>query len=215
MEEKYIQSNSKESSIFESLKRIDENGSEYWSSRDLAKTLDYSEYRHFKPVIEKAKEACINSDIQVEDHFENILDKVKLGSGATRKIEVIKLSRYACYLIIQNADPSKSVVALGQTYFTIQTRKQEILEKQQYQALKEEEKRIYLRNELSEHNKKLASVAKEAGVKKPLDYAIFQNHGYKGLYGGFDAKGIHSRKGLKKNQNILDHMGSTELAANL
>jgi DNA-damage-inducible protein D len=141
---------------------------------------------------------------------------VSIGSGAKRKLEDVKLSRYACYLIVQNADPAKEIVALGQTYFAVQTRLQEIKQLQVYQQLKtEEEKRLFLLREMYEHNKQLAIAAKNAGVIEPVDYAIFQNHGYMGLYGGLDAKGIHRRKGLKKSENILDHMGSTELAANL
>ena len=142
--------------------------------------------------------------------------EVKIGSGASREIEDIKLSRYACYLIVQNADPSKEVVAVGQTYFAVQTRIQEIQQMEAYNRLAtEEEKRLFLRNELSRHNTQLAAATKNAGVVQPVDYAIFQNHGYKGLYGGLDAKAIHARKGRKKSQQILDHMGSTELAANL
>ncbi len=202
--------------VFEQIKRTDQNQNEYWSARDLSAVLEYSEYRHFKPVIDKAKEACKNSGYKVQDHFEDILEMIELGKGAKRKIENVKLSRYACYLIVQNADPSKEIVALGQTYFATQTRLQELQQMQAYQILKtEEEKRLFLRKEMFEHNKQLAAAAKNAGVIEPIDYAIFQNHGYKGLYGGLDAKGIHSRKGLKKSENILDHMGSTELAANL
>ena len=141
---------------------------------------------------------------------------VSIGSGAEREVDDVKLSRYACYLIVQNADPSKEIVALGQTYFAVQTRLQEIQQLQTYQQLKtEDEKRIFLRKEMFEHNKQLAAAAKNAGVIEPIDYAIFQNHGYMGLYGGLDAKGIHRKKGLKKSETILDHMGSTELAANL
>lgn len=202
--------------VFEQIKRLDENKNEYWTARDLSKVLEYSEYRHFLPVIDRAKEACKNSSNEVLDHFEEILDMIELGKGAKREIENVKLSRYACYLIVQNADPSKEIVALGQTYFAVQTRLQEIQQMQVYQHLKtEEERRMFLRKEMSEHNKQLAEAAKSAGVIEPVDYAIFQNHGYMGLYGGLDAKGIHKRKGLKKSEGILDHMGSTELAANL
>lgn len=202
--------------IFEQIRRVDENGNEFWSGRDLGKVLEYSEYRHFIPVIEKAKEACKNSGQLIENHFEEMLDMVNIGSGAVREVQSVKLSRYACYLIVQNADPSKEIVATGQTYFAIQTRIQEIRQMDEYTRLKsEEEKRLFLRNELKTHNLQLAEAAKDAGVIEPIDYAVFQNHGYKGLYGGLDAKGIHIHKGLKKNQNILDHMGSTELAANL
>jgi DNA-damage-inducible protein D len=141
---------------------------------------------------------------------------VELGSGSKREISDVKLSRYACYLIVQNSDPSKEVVALGQTYFATQTRLAELQSLDEYNNLTtEDEKRLYLRNELSKHNITLASVAKKAGVVNSIDYAVFQNHGYKGLYGGLDAKGIHTLKVLKKSQKILDHMGSTELAANL
>ena len=202
--------------IFEQIRRVDENGNEFWSARDLGKVLEYSEFRHFIPVIDRAKEACKNSGLSVSDHFEDILDMIELGKGAKRSVDSIKLSRYACYLIVQNADPTKEIVATGQTYFAIQTRIQEIRQMDEYTSLKsEEEKRIFLRNELKTHNIQLAEAAKGAGVIEPIDYAIFQNHGYMGLYGGLDAKGIHSRKGLKKSQNILDYMGSTELAANL
>ena len=202
--------------VFERIKRADDEGNEYWSARDMAKVLEYSEYRHFLPPLERAKEACRNSGQNVGDHFEDVLDMVKIGSGAEREIENVKLSRYACYLIVQNADPSKEVVALGQTYFAVQTRLQEISQMDEYNRLTtEDEKRLFLRSEMARHNTQLASAAKDAGVIEPVDYAIFQNHGYKGLYGGLDAKGIHGRKGLKKSQQILDHMESTELAANL
>ena len=202
--------------IFEQMKRLDANGNEFWSARELSKVLEYSEYRHFLPVIERAKEACLNSGNQVANHFEDTLDMVVIGSGAKRKIESVKLSRYACYLIVQNADPNKEVVALGQTYFAVQTRLQEIRQMEDFNRLdSDDEKRLFLRNELRKHNIQLADAAKDAGVIVPFDYAIFQNHGYMGLYGGLDAKGIHAQKGLKKSEQILDHMGSTELAANL
>jgi DNA-damage-inducible protein D len=141
---------------------------------------------------------------------------IDIGKGGQREMPSVMLSRYACYLIVQNADPVKEIVALGQTYFAVQTRKQEIIEQKAYEQLAtEDEKRIFLRNEMKTHNKKLAEAAKAAGVIEPLDYAIFQNHGYQGLYGGLGMKEIHTHKKLKKNQYILDHMGSTELAANL
>jgi DNA-damage-inducible protein D len=138
---------------------------------------------------------------------------VSLGSGSKREINDYALSRYACYLIIQNADPSKPLVSIGQTYFAIQTRRQELSDR--LPQLSEDEKRIHLRNEMKFHNKQLASAAKSAGVETSLDYAIFQDYGYKGLYGGLGAKDIKTKKGLKKSQDILDHIGSTELAANL
>lgn len=200
---------------FESIKHQDSQGNEYWKARELAKTIGYSEYRHFIPVINRAKEACINSGHESVDHFEEILDMVKIGSGAARELVDVRLSRYACYLIVQNADPSKEVIAHGQTYFAMQTRRQELQDQQNFNQISEDQRRIMLRNELTEHNKTLTAAAKDAGVATHLDYAIFQDHGYKGLYGGLGAKDIHSRKGLSKSQKILDHMGSTELAANL
>lgn len=204
-------------SVFEKIKQINENGVEFWSARELSKVLDYTEYRNFKPVIDKAKEACRNSGEEVQNHFVDYHEMVKIGSGAERGFnDGVKLSRYACYLIVQNADPAKDVVALGQTYFAIQTRIQEIKSMDEYNLLStEDEKRLFLRNEMAKHNTQLAAAAKDAGVIESIDYAIFQNHGYMGLYGGLDAKGIHKVKKLKKSQQILDHMGSTELAANL
>lgn len=203
-------------SVFEGIRRTNQLGQDFWSARELSKILGYLEYRNFLPVIVKAKEACVNSGQKISDHFVNLREMVAIGSGAQREIQDTELSRYACYLIVQNADPAKSVVALGQTYFAVQTRRQELIEQADYQSLKtEEEKRLFLRNQLKVHNKQLAGVAKDAGVIEPIDYAIFQDHGYKGLYGGLASKDIHSKKNLKKGQQILDHMGSTELAANL
>jgi len=202
--------------VFEQIKQIGEGGIEFWSARDLSKVLEYSEYRHFIPVIDRAKEACINSGQNINYHFEDVLDMIGLGKGAKREVENVKLSRYACYLVVQNADPTKEVVALGQTYFAVQTRLQEIQQMDEYNRLNnEDEKRLFLRDEMTKHNTQLAAAAKISGVIEPIDYAIFQNHGYMGLYGGLDAKGIHKKKELKKSQQILDHMGSTELAANL
>lgn len=199
---------------FESL-RQEEGGCEFWSARKLAKALEYNEYRNFLNVIEKAKEACVNSRHNIFDHFVDVTDMIDIGKGGQRQTADIRLSRYACYLVVQNGDPAKPVIANGQTYFAIQTRRQELTDNQDFQQLKEDEQRLFLRNELCEHNKLLVETAQQAGVKTPLDFAVFQNHGYKGLYGGLDAKGIHQHKGLKKSQKILDHMGSTELAANL
>ena len=206
----------KATAIFESIKKIDENGIEYWSSRDLWKVLEYTEHRHFLPVIEKAKVACTNSGQEIHNHFEDILEMVAIGSGAEREMDAVKLTRYACYLTVQNADPNKTIVAQAQTYFAIQTRIAEVQQMEEYNRLStEEEKRLFLREEMAKHNSQLADAAKDAGVIEPYDYAIFQNYGYQGLYGGLGAKEIHARKGLKKSQKILDHMGSTELAANL
>jgi DNA-damage-inducible protein D len=208
--------NKRLASVFEQIKHTDENGNEFWSTRELSKVLEYSEYRHFLPVLARAKEACFKSKQSIIDHFEDILEMITTGKTAKREVESVKLSRYACYLIVQNADPNKEIVALGQTYFAVQTRLQEIRQMEEYNQLStEDEKRLFLRNEMAKHNIQLAAAAKDAGVINPVDYAIFQNHGYKGLYGGLDAKAIHDKKGLKKGQQILDHMGSTELAANL
>lgn len=200
---------------FEGLRQLDDAGNEYWQARQLAKVLDYSEYRHFLPVVERAKEACGKSSQSITDHFEDVLEMVDIGSGAKRQLPDIRLSRYACYLIVQNGDPSKPVIANGQTYFAIQTRRQELANDTAFGQLSEDEKRLAIRNELAQHNKYLAAAAAEAGVESGLDFAVFQDHGYRGLYGGLGAKAIHARKGLKKSQKILDHMGSTELAANL
>jgi len=203
-------------SIFEQIKRIDENGNEYWSARDFSKVLEYVEYRNFIPVLNRAKEACENSGQKIAYHFVDMHELIIAGKGAERQVDSVKLSRYACYLIVQNADPSKEVIALGQTYFAVQTRLQELTQMEKYNALtSEDEKRLFLRNELRRHNSQLADAAHNAGVIDAIDYAIFQNFGYKGLYGGLDARAIHAKKKLKKSQNILDHMGSTELAANL
>lgn len=199
--------------VFEKIKQIDENGVEFWYARDLQLIFEYREWRNFTKVIDKAKEACLNSGLNIIDHFIYINKNITLSNNATRKIEDIKLTRYACYLIVQNSDPRKSIVALGQTYFSMQTRKQELQDN--FDSLSEEQKRLAIRKDLKEHNKHLVNAASDAGVKTAIDYARFQNFGYKGLYGGLDAKGIHTKKGLEKNQKILDHMGSTELAANL
>ena len=200
---------------FESVRRSDENGNEFWFARELAPLLDYQDYRNFLRVIEKAKQACEGSGYELVDHFGDVTKMVDIGSGAQRAIEDIKLSRYACYLLVQNADPAKPVIANGQTYFAVQARRQEIEDESDDFQSREDENRLQARNELSYHNKALAAAAKQAGVETPLDYAVFQDHGYKGLYGGLGAKDIHAKKGLKKSQKILDHMGSTELAANL
>lgn len=202
-------------STFEAIKQTNAIGQEFWSARELCAALEYTKWDKFLHVIEKAKSACQNSGIAPEDHFPRMEKLVVIGSGAHRDIGDLRLSRYACYLIVQNADPTKEVVALGQTYFAIQTRKQEALESQFENIQSEEERRLFLRREMAAHNKLLADAAKKAGVIQPWEYAVFQNHEYMGLYNGLGAKEIHSRKGLTKSQGILDHMGSTELAANL
>jgi DNA-damage-inducible protein D len=202
-------------SLFENIKHTNNIGQEFWSARELFTSLEYLKWDKFLNVIDKAKEACKNSGFDILDHFPQVEKMVEIGSGAMKNVGDLHLTRYACYLIVQNADPRKEVVALGQTYFAIQTRKQELIEDEFNKIGSEEDKRMFLRREMAEHNKLLADAAKEAGVIEPFEYAIFQNHGYMGLYAGLGAKEIHSKKGLMKSQNILDHMGSTELAANL
>jgi DNA-damage-inducible protein D len=175
-------------SPFEKIKQTSDSGVEFWSSRDFAEVLGYREYRNFKDVVEKAKVACFNSGHRIEDHIVDVTDMIEIGKGGQRQVKTILLSRYACYLIIQNADPRKEIVAQGQTYFAIQTRRQELKDEHI-----EEEKRLFLRKEMKSHNLHLADAAKGAGVIEPIDYAIFQNHGYMGLYGGLKQKDIHSR----------------------
>ena len=198
---------------FESIKHINEYGQEFWYARELQAALEYSQWRRFEEAIERAKIACEQSGNPVADHFANVGKMVKLGSGSEREVNDYVLSRYACYLIVMNGDPRKEVIAVGQTYFAIKTRQQELIEN--YDELTENQKRLAIRHEMAEHNKSLAEAAQMAGVATSLDYATFQNYGYMGLYGGLRAADIKARKGLKKSQNILDHMGSTELAANL
>ena len=197
-------------SPFERIKRTNDAGMEFWSSREFSEILNYGDYRNFEGVIEKAKLSCFNSGHRIEDHFVDVTEMIEIGKGGQRPVKTVLLSRYACYLAIQNAVPKKEIVAHGQTYFAIQTRRQELADERG-----EDERRVLLRGEIRRHNVQLADAAKGAGVIEPIDYAIFQNHGYMGLYGGLKQEDIHCRKGLKKSQKILDHMGSTELAANL
>ena len=199
--------------LFESIKHINEYGQEFWYARDMQITLGYKEWRNFKKVISKAIVACENSENNISDHFVDLNKMVNTGSDAVREIEDMELSRYACYLIVQNGDSRKKVIALGQTYFAVKTRQQELIE--HYDELDEDKKRLAIRNQIIIHNKSLAEAAQMTGIKDARDYAIFQNKGYQGLYGGLGVKEIHARKGLKKSQKILDFMGSTELAANL
>lgn len=201
---------SNEVTPFEQIRRANAAGNEFWSSRDFARVLGYNDYRNFEAVVTKAKTACFNSGQRLEDHFVAITEMIGIGKGGQRPVQTVMMSRYACYLVIQNADPAKEIVAVGQTYFAVQTRRQELSDQQI-----EEQRRLTIRSELRLHNNQLADAAKNCGVVEPRDYAIFQNHGYMGLYGGLGAQDIHTRKGLKKSQQILDHMGSTELAANL
>ncbi len=193
--------------IFEKIKKINEYGQEFWRARDLYKLLGYTEYGKFLPAIERAKTACRNSGQDADDHFAGVSDMVAIGSGAERPINDYDLSRYACYLIAQNGDPRKEEIAMAQTYFAIQTRRQERRDLEI-----EDNKRVFLRGEMKVHNKNLCAAAKNAGV---ANYGIFQDHGYAGLYGGMRQKDIHQKKQLKKGEAILDHMGSEELAANL
>lgn len=198
---------------FESIKHINEYGQEFWYARELARVLEYKDFRNFEQSIFKAMDACKNSGYDIADHFGDATEMVEIGLGAQRGFPSYTLSRYACYLTVMNGDPRKEVIAVGQTYFAVKTRQQELVEN--YDQLSEDQKRLAIRHEMTEHNKSLADAAKMAGVETPQEYAIFQNYGYMGLYGGLKAADIKARKGLKKNQNILDHMGSTELAANL
>lgn len=200
---------------FEDIRQFDADGNQFWSARDLAPLLDYQDWRNFMQVVDKARLACGQSGRTVDDHFGDVTKMVAIGSGAQRPVPDVHLSRYACYLIVQNGDPAKPVIANGQTYFAMQARRQELADDAKFARLSEDDKRLAIRNELATHNKHLAAAAKDAGVETGLDYAIFQDHGYKGLYGGLGNREIHARKGLKKSQKILDHMGSTELAANL
>ncbi len=197
---------------FEKIKHITADGIEYWNARELQLALKYKQWRRFSDTIARAKIACENSGNNIEDHFADVGKMVKAGVSS-KDIGDIMLSRYACYLIVQNGDPRKEIIALGQTYFAVKTRQQEIIEN--YDLLTEEQKRLSIRHEVTTHNKSLAEAAQLAGINNPKDYAIFQNRGYQGLYGGLSAKDIHRKKGLQQSQKILDHMGSTELAANL
>ena len=198
---------------FESIKHVNEYGEEYWLARELQPVLEYAQWRRFSDAIERAKLACKNSGFAVEDHFADVGKMVDIGSGAERQIDDVMLSRYACYLIVMNGDPRKEVIAIGQSYFAVKTRQQELIDN--YEQMSENQKRLAIRNEMKRHNIALADAAHDAGVIEQKDYAIFQNKGYQGLYGGLGVKEIHARKGLKKSEKILDHMGSTELAANL
>jgi DNA-damage-inducible protein D len=193
--------------IFEKIKHFNSRDQEFWRARELFKILGYAEYSKFLPVIEKAKLACEASKQKVSLHFAHASEMVAIGLGVGREVDDFQLSRYACYLIAQNGDPRKEEIARAQTYFAIQTRRQELGEQ-----LIEDRNRIQLRNDIKENNKKLASAAKAAGVS---NYANFQDFGYVGLYGGLRQKDIHKKKNLKPKESILDHMGSEELAANL
>ena len=198
---------------FESIKHVNEYGNEFWYARELQSILEYTEWRNFQKLIEKAQTACENSDMAVDECFVEVNKTSPMPNGGIKLIDDYILSRYACYLIVMNGDPRKEVIAVGQTYFAVKTRQQELID--HYDELSEDQKRLAIRKEMKAHNKSLAEAAQKAGVIKSYDFAIFQNYGYQGLYGGLGAKEIHARKGLKENEQILDHMGSTELAANL
>lgn len=198
---------------FEDIKHTDENGIEFWYARELAPTLEYAKWENFSKVIDKAMLSCQNSGFECADHFLEVRKMVQLGSGSERKVKDFELSRYACYLIVQNGDPRKEPIALGQTYFAIQTRRQEIADA--FNQLNEDNKRLVIRGEVTSWNAMLADAAHQAGITDQLEYAQFQNAGYMGLYGGLTAADIHRRKKLKKSEKILDHMGSEELGANL
>lgn len=198
---------------FEDIKHINEYGQEYWLARELQPILGYNSWRRFSDAIERAKLACKNSGYEVDEQFADAVKTSPMPNGGVRKIEDFALSRYACYLIVMNGDPRKEIIAVGQTYFAVKTRQQELIEN--YEELTEDQKRIAIRKEMKRHNTALAEAAHNAGVIEPVEFAVFQNYGYMGLYGGLKAQDIKQRKGLKKSQDILDHMGSTELAANL
>ena len=201
----------KENQTFESIKHIDENNMEFWYAREIMTILEYSKWQNFEKIIEKAKISCEKSGFAVIDHFTNVSKMVQIGSGAKKEVKDYKLTRYACYIIAQNGDPRKKVIALAQTYFAVQTRKQEITAKE-YSMLTEDEKRFYQRDLTRKGNYSLNQAAKNAGVK---NFDKFHNAGYKGLYNGETADAIAKRKGLRYREDILDNMGSTELIANL
>ena len=201
----------KNNKSFEDIKHIDENGIEFWYARELMSILQYSNWQNFEKIIDKAKISCKNSGISVFEHFTDVNKTIKMPKGAEKTIIDYELTRYACYLIAQNGDSRKKVIALAQTYFAVQTRKQEITEKE-YSVLTEDEKRFYQRNLTRKGNYSLNQTAKKAGVK---NFDRFHNSGYKGLYNGETADDIAKRKGLRYREDILDNMGSEELAANL
>jgi DNA-damage-inducible protein D len=202
-------------SPFDGIRHEDEQGKEFWSARELYRLLGYTRWEKFQKSIEEAKIACKTSNQGVSDHFHLEVQLIKAGKGARRPVEDYRLSRYACYLIVQNADPNKPIVALGQTYFAYQTRRQEINDELALANLPEDQKRLIFRSLMSTYNVRLAEAAKQAGVVEPRDFATFQDHGYMGLYDGMRENDIHARKGLQPEETILDHMVSEELAANM
>jgi DNA-damage-inducible protein D len=198
---------------FEAIKQTDDHGNEFWSARELQEVLLYTEWRNFSKVIDRAMLACKNSGFDIADHFVEVNKMVEIGSGAQKQVLDYKLTRYACYLIVQNGDPRKEIIALGQTYFAIQTRRQELTDT--FNQLDENNKRLVVRGNIKQWNQLLAEAAHNAGVITDEEFAIFQNSGYMGLYGGMTVADIHRKKGLKNSEKILDFMGSTELIANL
>lgn len=202
-------------SPFDSIRHEDEQGNEYWSAREMGKLLGYGEYRFFKNAIQKAEEACKQSGQAVSDHFVHTHGMIKTGKGARRKVDDVHLTRYACYLLVENSDSEKPIVALGQAYFAIQTRRQELADELALSALPEDQKRLIYRSEMAIFNTKLAEAAQMVGVISPTDFSTFQDHGYRGLYGGLRENDIHARKQLEAKEKILDYMGSEELGANI
>jgi len=198
---------------FEEIKKIREDGTEYWNARELSEVLQYKKWENFAKVIDRAKLACNNSGFEIQDHFPEVRKMVEIGSNTVRELLDYELSRYACYLIVQNGDPRKEVIALGQTYFAIQTRRQEVAD--YFNQLDEDNKRLVIRGDIKQWNQMLLEAAHNAGVITNQEYAEFQNAGYMGLYGGLTVDDIHERKKLKDNEKILDFMGSIELIANL
>lgn len=213
-DQRSFQGTPQRTSPFDAIRHVNEQGNEYWSARELGRILGYTEYNKFKNAIHKAEEACKESGQAVSDHFAQTSEMIATGKGARRKVDNVHLSRYACYLLVQNADPiGKPIVSLGQTYFAAQTRRQELTD--QFAALPEGQKRLVLRTQMAIDNQKLNEAARQAGVISPGDFATFTDHGYRGLYGGLTENAIHERKNLAPIEHILDYMGSEELGANI
>ncbi|MDR1247305.1 MAG: DNA damage-inducible protein D [Clostridiales Family XIII bacterium] len=204
--------NAEEYKSFEDIKRVDD-GVEFWFARELAPVLEYSKWENFHKVVKRAMLACKNSGFNIDDCFPEVGKSITSGKGRKSSIIDYRLTRYACYLIVQNGDPRKEIIALGQTYFAIQTRRAEVADV--FNQLDENNKRLVVRGNIKQWNQLLAEAARNAGVITDEEFAIFQNSGYMGLYGGLTVDGIHARKGLKASDKILDFMGSTELIANL